>query len=109
MNTLNLNTSVQSKLLLAVAVLSASAAISLAFHNGATAKNTALSLHEAAVPQVVIVGQRMSPEQKLAYDLAPQEVAQVEIIGTRLSTEEKLAMDVADATSVKLAATRRKV
>ncbi|PRC95265.1 hypothetical protein S2091_0460 [Solimicrobium silvestre] len=109
MKTLNLTqANVQSKLILAVALIAAVAATSLAFQNGGGAKNTAIAMTEVPVQQVVIAGKRMTAEEKLAYDLAPKEIARVEIIGQRLSADEKVAMLAEDEINAKHAAAHRK-
>jgi hypothetical protein len=109
MKTLNqVQTSVQSRIILGAALLTSAVAISLAFQHPGQAKNTEFAVAQTTVPQVVIEGKRMSAEEKLAFDLAPQEIARVEIIGKRLSADEKLAMLAEDEMNAKRAAAHRK-
>jgi len=109
MNTLNpIQTQFQSKLILGVALITAATAISLAFQHPGSAKNTTFASIESPIQQVVIEGKRMTSEEKLAYDLAPQEIARVEIIGKRLSAEDKLAMNAEDQLVAKHTAMSRK-
>ena len=93
METLN---NAQSKLVFTFSLLSAAVAISFAFHAQGSAIKPTLNptpvLAIMTAPNVVIVGKKMTNEEKLVYDLAPQEIARVEIIGKRLTAEEKLAL-----------------
>ncbi len=100
---------VQSKLIFGFAILSAAAAISLSFHQSGNAKNTQVAANYLPVQEVVIEAKRMTPEEKMVYDVAPQEVARVEIIGKRLSVSEKLAMLAEDEMNAKHVAEHRKV
>ncbi|GEM_PF-2996911 len=111
MNTLNLTQTlagIQSKLILGVALLAAATAISFAFQHPGHAKNTAIASIESPIQQVVIEGKRMTAEEKLAYDLAPEGIARVEIIGKRLSAEDKLAMNTEDQLPAKHSSTSRR-
>ena len=92
--------SVSNFFVLSFALVAATAAVSLAFHQPVSASNKARLSEEVAVQQVVIVGKRMTAAEKLAYDLVPEEVARVEIIGHRFSAEEKLAMMTAEHTAI---------
>lgn len=86
----------QSKLILATAVITASAAISLAFYQPGNATSSMIELGQNYVQQVIVEGARMTDAEKLNYDLAPQEIARVEIIGKRLTAEEKRTMIAED-------------
>ncbi len=80
-----------AKLITTAALIMAAAAVQVAFHQGnIKASNTFLS-PEMAVARVEIIGKRMSPQEKLAYDLAPQEIARVEIIGKRPGSDNMVA------------------
>jgi len=107
-NLLHTQTSIASQIIVGVAVLGAIACISLALHQSGNANNHPLELGADQVPQVVIVGHRMTADQKLAYDLAPTEVARVEIIGRRFSAEEKLALTEAGQMSGRQTVQHRK-
>jgi len=109
MKTLQLvQTSVQSKIILGVALITSAVAISLAFQHPGQAKNAESADAQSSVQQVVIEGKRMSAEEKLAFDLAPQEIARVEIIGKRLTADEKIAMLTEDEMNAKRTAAHRK-
>lgn len=100
----------QSAMILALTFAVASTAVSAAFlHAQPATVNSMTAQQQAAIAQVVIVGQRMTPEEKLAYDIAPLEVARVEIIGKRFSAQEKLLMTNADVATAKLSASHVKV
>jgi len=105
-------TQIYSQVIAGLALLAAVAVISLAWHESlhqsATATNRSMAAGVNQVQQVVIVGHRMTADQKLAYDLAPLEVARVEIIGKRFSAEQKLAMIEADQMNLKQTAPHRK-
>lgn len=100
----------QSAIILALTFAVASAAVSAAFLQAQPATvNPMTAQQQGAIAQVVIVGQRMTSEEKLAFDIAPLEVARVEIIGKRFSAQEKLIMTNADVATTKLSANHVKV
>jgi hypothetical protein len=104
-----IQTQVQSKIILGVALVAASCAISLAFQHPGNAKSVDFALTDTTVQQVVVEAKRMTPEEKMAYDSTQKQYASVVIVGKRLSAEEKLAMNEEDASVAKHAAAIRKV
>ncbi len=105
MKTLN---NVQSKLILALSMLSATAAISLAFHAHGSVIQPATETVSMTAPSVVIIGKKMTDEEKRVYDLAPQEIARVEIVGKRLSVQEKMALAAEDGKPASLTVAHKK-
>ena len=110
MKTLNLaQTSVQSKLILGIALLAATFAVGASFQQSVHANTSQIVAEPLAVQQIVIEGKRMTAEEKLNYDLVPQEIARVEIVGKRLNADEKLAMIAEDDLSARHVTAHRKV
>ena len=98
-----------SSLVLALTFAVASTAVCAAFLQAEPASLNNLSAQQqAAIQQVVIVGKRMTSEEKSAFDIAPTEVARVEIVGKRFSAQEKLIMANEDVATAKLTASRVK-
>ncbi|MET3108839.1 hypothetical protein AAKU67_003480 [Oxalobacteraceae bacterium GrIS 2.11] len=108
MKTLHSVQTLQAKLILGTALIIAVSAISFAFQQADNAKFNGVPLAQTEVQQVVIHGQRMSAEEKLIYDLVPQEIARVEIIGKRLGADEKMAMIAEDESAAKRTVAHRK-
>lgn len=84
-----INNTFKSGLILSTAVLTGVLAIAAAF-------TQAPAVASASVPSVTIVAQRMTAEQKLAYDAAQEGTQIVLISAKRLTAEQKLAMDKED-------------
>lgn len=87
---------IESKLTLSIAGLIAGCAIAISFQAAGNASLSTLGNDTQPVQQVVIEGQRMSADEKLAFDEQTLGIARVEVIGKRLTPAEKQAMDNAD-------------
>ena len=81
-----MKTSIKTSAVLATALFAGVFAVGNAFT--ATTTQTA-----SAIPTVVITAQRMSEDQKIAFDAQQTGVQTVVISAKRLSAEQKIAMD----------------
>ncbi|MFZ6861850.1 hypothetical protein ACO0K7_04405 [Undibacterium sp. Ji67W] len=84
-----MKTSTKTRAFFATALFAGVLAVGNAFTVGAPAVQS----QSAAIPSVVITAQRMSEDQKLAFDAEQSGLPTVVISAKRLTAEQKLAMD----------------
>ena len=78
------------------AAVSLAAAMSVATAYQAHQDNRASATPQQKIQKVTIAAKRMSPEEKLAFDLQSTGMHTVVISAKRLTAEQKLAMDAQD-------------
>ncbi|MFZ6754898.1 hypothetical protein ACO0KY_16130 [Undibacterium sp. Dicai25W] len=84
-----MKTSIKTSAVLATALFASVLAVGNAF----TAQTNPTLSQKAEIPTVVITAQRMTEDQKIAFDTKQSDVQTVIISAKRLTDEQKLAMD----------------
>ncbi|MBR7800419.1 hypothetical protein [Undibacterium fentianense] len=89
-----MKTSITGKFVFATVSAIAIVSAATAFQSHQITPNSALQ--KTSMQKVTIAAKRMSPEEKLAYDLQSSGMQTVVISAKRLSPEQKVAMDEQD-------------